>query len=85
MNTDHKLGRAEAVRDMSRLIHDEVGKINNHITARTAELSDKITLRARELSTDEARTGYVSDDPKLQQLRAMRSAMDFIHARINRI
>jgi len=74
MNTDHKLGRAEAVRDMSRVIYDECVK-----------LSDKITLRARELSTDEARTGYVSDDPKLQQLRAMRSAMDFIHAKINQI
>ena len=24
MNTDHKLGRAEAVRDMSRVIYDEV-------------------------------------------------------------
>ena len=39
MNTDHKLGRAEAVRDMSRVIYDEVGKIDNHITARTAELT----------------------------------------------
>ena len=74
MNTDHKLGRAEAVRDMSRVIYDECVK-----------LSDKITLRARELSTDEARTGYVSDDPKLSELRAMRTALDFIHARINRI
>ena len=44
MNTDHKLGRAEAVRDMSRLIYDEVGKIDNHITARTAELSEDHTI-----------------------------------------
>ena len=28
MNTDHKLGRAEAVRDMSRVIYDEVGKLD---------------------------------------------------------
>ena len=30
MNTDHKLGRAEAVRDMSRVIYDEVDKIDKH-------------------------------------------------------
>ena len=75
MNTDHKLGRAEAVRDMSRLIYDEVGKIDNHITARTAELSDD----------RDTHSGYLSDDPKLSELRAMRTALDFIHAKINRI
>ena len=74
MNTDHKLGRAEAVRDMSRLIYDEVGKIDNHITARTAELTE-----------DREHSGYLSDDPKLSELRAMRTALDFIHAKINRI
>jgi hypothetical protein len=72
MNTDHKLGRAEAVRDMSRVIYDECIK-----------LTDSITVRARELSIDEAATGYVADDPKLQQLRAMRTALDFIHGKIN--
>ena len=74
MNTDHKLGSAEAVRDMSRLIYDEVGKIDNHITARTAELSD-----------DHTRSGYLSDDSKLSELRAMRTTLDFIHSKIVRL
>lgn len=74
MNTDHKLGRAEAVRDMSRLIYDEVGKIDNHITARTAELSDDYT-----------HSGYLSDDSKLSELRAMRTTLDFIHSKIVRL
>jgi len=74
MNTDHKLGRAEAVRDMSRVIYDECTK-----------LTDAITTRSEEVSKDNDYIGYVTDDPKLAELRAMRSALDFIHNKIIRL
>lgn len=74
MNTDHKLGRAEAVRDMSRVIYDECIK-----------LTDSITTRADEIAKDTDYIGYVADDPKLSELRAMRTALDFIHSKINRL
>lgn len=74
MNTDHKLGRAEAVRDMSRVIIDECNK-----------LSEAITKRSNHLSSSKEFIGYVSDDPKLAELRAMRTALDFVHSKINRI
>ena len=74
MNTDHKLGRAEAVRDMSRVIYDECTK-----------LTDSITTRSEKLSSDPTHEGYVADDTKLAELRAMRTALDFIHGKINRL
>jgi len=74
MNTDHKLGRAEAVRDMSRVIYDECTK-----------LTDRITERSSQLANDTEHIGYVADDTKLSELRAMRTALDFIHGKINRL
>jgi hypothetical protein len=53
MNADHKIGRSEALRDVSRI-----------------------------LSSDPALEGYVSDDIELNELRAMRTALDVVHSKV---
>lgn len=71
MNADHKLGRSEAVRDMSRLIHTELTKI-----------SARIETRSRLLASNPEYDGYIADDNEINELRTMRSTLDFIHGKI---
>ena len=71
MNADHKLGRSEAIRDASRLIYDQL-----------VALEDSIQDRTSELCTDPHHEGYVQDDVKLSELRAMRTALEFIHGKV---
>lgn len=71
MNADHKLGRSEAIRDASRLIYEQL-----------SALEDSIHDRTTELCTDPDHAGYVSHDAKLSELRAMRTALDFIHGKV---
>ena len=71
MNLDHKLGRSEAIRDASRLIYDQL-----------VALEDSIQDRTSELCTDPHHEGYVQDDVKLSELRAMRTALEFIHGKV---
>ena len=71
MNADHKLGRSEAIRDAERLIY-------NHLTA----LEDSIYERTMEINNDPEYQGYVADDPKLCELRSMRTALNFIHGKV---
>jgi hypothetical protein len=71
MNADHKIGRSEALRDVSRLLHEQL-----------TSLSSRIEERSRILSSDPALEGYVSDDIKLNELRAMRTALDVVHSKV---
>ena len=71
MNADHKIGRSEALRDVSRLLHEQL-----------TILSSRIEERARILSSDPALEGYVSDDIELNELRAMRTALDVLHSKV---
>ena len=71
MNADHKLGRSEAIRDASRLIYEQL-----------SALEDSIQDRTSELCTDPHHEGYVQDDVKLSELRAMRTALDFINGKV---
>lgn len=71
MNADHKIGRSEALRDVSRLLHEQL-----------TSLSSRIEERSRILSSDAALEGYVSDDIELNELRAMRTALDVVHSKV---
>jgi hypothetical protein len=71
MNADHKIGRSEALRDVSRLLHEQL-----------TNLSSRIEKRSRILSSDPALEGYVSDDIELNELRAMRTALDVVHSKV---
>ena len=71
MNSDHKLGRSEAIRDASRVIYDNLTALDKSILDRTRKVCD-----------DPHHAGYVQDDVELRRLHAMRIALNTIHGKI---
>jgi hypothetical protein len=73
MNTDHKLGRSEAIRDASRAISILIDKASADIIARYDEL-EKMRLDGTMV--------WAEDDERIQNLKGQRDALYAAHAKV---
>ena len=73
MNTDHKLGRSEAVRDASRAISILIDKASADIIARYDEL-DRMRVQGTMV--------WAEDDEKIQNLKGQRDALYEAHTMV---
>jgi len=71
VEANHKIGRSEALCEVSRILHEELTKLDK-----------RIEERSRLLSTDSEFKGYVSDDSIINELRTIRTTMNFIHRKV---
>ncbi|MDA8959093.1 hypothetical protein N9F11_01595 [Akkermansiaceae bacterium] len=67
----HHRGRSEFCMEASRILYDRIMLINELITSRTLELTTDVNFK-----------GYISNDVRLLELRAMRDALDDMHEQI---
>ena len=73
MNTDHKLGRSEAIRDASRAISILIDKASADIIARYDEL-DRMRVQGTMV--------WAEDDEKIQNLKGQRDALYEAHTMV---
>jgi len=73
MNTDHKLGRSEAIRDASRAISRLIDKASADIIAQYDEL-DRMRVQGTMV--------WAEDDEKIQNLKGQRDALYAAHAKV---
>jgi len=73
MNTDHKLGRSEAIRDASRAMSILIDEASAAIIARYDEL-EKMRLDGTMV--------WAEDDEKIQNLKGQRDALYAAHAKV---
>jgi len=73
MNTDHKLGRSEAIRDASRAISILIDKASADIIARYDEL-DRMREQGQML--------WAEDDPTMLNLKGRRDALYDAHSKV---
>jgi len=73
MNTDHKLGRSEAIRDASRAISAQIEQVNKDIIERYDFLDQ---------SREKGQMLWAEDDPTMLNLKGRRDALYDAHSKV---